>query len=461
METATFRLHGQFVDMCNLRAETYADGSRIPSMILGTPAEDASRRDLTINALFYNVNLDTVEDFCGCSLDDLEMGIIRTPCPPLQTFLDDPLRVIRAVRFAGRFHFQLAPGLREAASDPLVKTQLLQKVTRERYGLEIDKMFKSVGSPAASFRLLCSFGLYSAIFALPAVFERDPATPSLPFFPVPLTELSYDELSEASLSIMEAMYDVMVPNWTLFDMNQRRLLLLAAFLAPLHGYRFKADNKKSPGALPSFVLRTSLKLPRAVAEGVMHLLEGAQQFVISSRLWIRLYLEEQALRQAALPAMAGKAVQDPPPCADAGESQVMNVEHPVRPATVPADLQLELGRNLRATGAQWELALLLSDVLVRRFHAFIIPRFLPTSMMRQWLLDSGLVGCWDWSPHYNGRQLMKEFHLTGPSIGHHISQQMDWMLLHPQGSREECAAYLTISMAEATVDSSAELTGLF
>jgi tRNA nucleotidyltransferase/poly(A) polymerase len=96
--------------------DRYADGSRIPSMALGTPAEDASRRDLTINAMFYNVNTDTIEDFCGTSLSDLQLGVVRTPCPPLQTFLDDPLRVLRAVRFAGRFQFRLCPELCAAAS---------------------------------------------------------------------------------------------------------------------------------------------------------------------------------------------------------------------------------------------------------------------------------------------------------------------------------------------------------
>ncbi len=92
---------------------------------MGTPAEDASRRDLTINAMFYNINTDTIEDFCGTSLVDLQEGIVRTPCPPLQTFLDDPLRVLRAVRFAGRFQFRLCPELCAAASSAEVTLLLL------------------------------------------------------------------------------------------------------------------------------------------------------------------------------------------------------------------------------------------------------------------------------------------------------------------------------------------------
>ena len=76
--------------------------------------EDARRRDLTINALFYNVTEMCVEDFTGRGCRDLDAGISRTPLDPLVTFLDDPLRVMRAVRFASRFNFELVPGIARA-----------------------------------------------------------------------------------------------------------------------------------------------------------------------------------------------------------------------------------------------------------------------------------------------------------------------------------------------------------
>ncbi|KAG5522033.1 hypothetical protein RHGRI_034293 [Rhododendron griersonianum] len=64
----------------------------------GTPEEDAYRRDLTINSLFYNINT-SVEDFTARDIADLISGRIVTPLPPKETFLDDPLRVLRAIRF--------------------------------------------------------------------------------------------------------------------------------------------------------------------------------------------------------------------------------------------------------------------------------------------------------------------------------------------------------------------------
>ncbi|KAG5522032.1 hypothetical protein RHGRI_034293 [Rhododendron griersonianum] len=66
----------------------------------GTPEEDAYRRDLTINSLFYNINT-SVEDFTARDIADLISGRIVTPLPPKETFLDDPLRVLRAIRFVG------------------------------------------------------------------------------------------------------------------------------------------------------------------------------------------------------------------------------------------------------------------------------------------------------------------------------------------------------------------------
>ena len=88
-----------------MRKETYAEDSRIPQQEFGTAEEDAYRRDFTINAMFYDLSTEKIEDFTGQGLDDLRTGIIRTPLNPLETFRDDPLRVLRALRFATRFNY--------------------------------------------------------------------------------------------------------------------------------------------------------------------------------------------------------------------------------------------------------------------------------------------------------------------------------------------------------------------
>ena len=97
LETATMKVRDVWLDFVNLRSESYADESRIPTMSFGTPLEDAMRRDLTINALYYNLNEKKVEDFTGKGIEDLKIGLCRTPLEAKRTFVDDPLRVLRAV----------------------------------------------------------------------------------------------------------------------------------------------------------------------------------------------------------------------------------------------------------------------------------------------------------------------------------------------------------------------------
>ena len=101
LETATVSFWDQAVDFAQLRSEEYAN-TRIPETKPGTPLEDAQRRDLTVNSLFYNLHTGEVEDFTGQGLPDLRARTIRTPIEPELTFLEDPLRVLRAVRFAAQ-----------------------------------------------------------------------------------------------------------------------------------------------------------------------------------------------------------------------------------------------------------------------------------------------------------------------------------------------------------------------
>lgn len=92
LETATAHI-GQFaVDFVNLRTETYSADSRIPNITIGTPYEDAMRRDLTINSLYYNVNTKEIEDYTKVGYADLLSGLIQTPLQALITLQDDPLR---------------------------------------------------------------------------------------------------------------------------------------------------------------------------------------------------------------------------------------------------------------------------------------------------------------------------------------------------------------------------------
>lgn len=155
LETATVKLFGLDVDFVNLRTETYTEDSRNPQVEFGTAEEDALRRDATVNALFYNIHTGEVEDFVG-GLPDMEAGIIRTPMDPFQTFMDDPLRVLRLVRFASRLGFRIAPSTKEFMGDSRVLEALRAKISRERVGTEVEKMLK--GKPSRSISRHCNPG---------------------------------------------------------------------------------------------------------------------------------------------------------------------------------------------------------------------------------------------------------------------------------------------------------------
>ncbi len=88
--------------------------------------------------MFFNLSTSQIEDFTSRGLQDLAEGFIRTPIDPVQTFLDDPLRVLRAVRFAGRFRFRVDPALVEAASSSSVHVCILISFSFLELNLVID-----------------------------------------------------------------------------------------------------------------------------------------------------------------------------------------------------------------------------------------------------------------------------------------------------------------------------------
>lgn len=141
LETACLKFHEYSIDFVCLRTETYAD-TRIPTVQIGTPKEDAERRDLTINALFYNVNEAEIEDHTGRGLADLRDRVIRTPLAPRTTFLDDPLRILRVLRFVARHDFKVDPEVFCALEDPALVGKIDTAVSRERIGQEVRKIIR-------------------------------------------------------------------------------------------------------------------------------------------------------------------------------------------------------------------------------------------------------------------------------------------------------------------------------
>ena len=160
--TAMLRVGGIEVEFVGARKESYTHDSRKPQVEAGTLEDDQLRRDFTINALAWSLNEADfgrlVDPFDG--MYDLEDGIIRTPCDPDVTFSDDPLRMMRAVRFAAQLGFTI-----EAETfDAIVRNAArIRIVSRERIATELDKIVLSP-VPSMGFELLELTGLLELIF---------------------------------------------------------------------------------------------------------------------------------------------------------------------------------------------------------------------------------------------------------------------------------------------------------
>ena len=140
LQTATINLFGKDIDIVNLRKEVYKQNSRIPEISKGTPEEDAFRRDITINCLFYNINNNCIEDFTQKGLNDLKNGIINTPKDAKISFNEDPLRCLRIIRFATRFRFKLS----ENILDNLIITEEFKNILSiQRIEKEFSKMLEN------------------------------------------------------------------------------------------------------------------------------------------------------------------------------------------------------------------------------------------------------------------------------------------------------------------------------
>ncbi len=159
--TAMFRYENYDIEFVGARKESYSADSRKPSVIPGTLEDDQNRRDFTINALAISLNRnnpgEVLDPFGG--LDDLHDGIIRTPLDPDTTFSDDPLRMMRAVRFATQLGFAIDP---ETLSSISRNAERIKIVSAERITTELNKIM-ATETPSRGFTLLEDTGLLKII----------------------------------------------------------------------------------------------------------------------------------------------------------------------------------------------------------------------------------------------------------------------------------------------------------
>src|SRR5688572_11440532 len=150
------------LEFVGARKESYRQESRKPVVEDGTLDDDQKRRDFTINAMAISLNNtrfgDLIDPFNG--QEDIKKKIIRTPLDPIITFSDDPLRMMRAVRFASQLNFDIEPDAFQAIMD---QAERLKIVSQERITDELNKIILSA-VPSYGFKLLFHSGLLKQFF---------------------------------------------------------------------------------------------------------------------------------------------------------------------------------------------------------------------------------------------------------------------------------------------------------
>lgn len=160
--TAQIKLGDVEIEFVGARKESYRAESRNPEVAPGTLEDDQNRRDFTINAMAISLNKEDfgklVDPFYG--LKDIAAGIIQTPLEPLQTFSDDPLRMMRAIRFATQLKFTITDKTFQAITD---NAERIRIISQERITDELNKIMLAE-KPSIGWDLLSKSGLLQIIF---------------------------------------------------------------------------------------------------------------------------------------------------------------------------------------------------------------------------------------------------------------------------------------------------------
>jgi tRNA nucleotidyltransferase/poly(A) polymerase len=483
LETATMKVGTFWIDFVNLRAEEYTQDSRIPDLMrIGSPAEDAFRRDLTINSLFYNVNNGQVEDWTGRGFDDLRRGIVATPLAPLTTLLDDPLRALRSVRFAARLRFTMDDSLVEAAMDSRVRKALAEKVSRERVGGEVDLMLRSP-DPVGAMRLLINLNLASTVFPLEDCFDDADCV-------APLFEHGLELLSETHEHLTDCR--VFPPSWcqksgtyTTHGVNEltlredddsRRYLWYASFLKPVYDHSkelaknnktSRRQGKKANRSTICRLLVDELKRPSRESESVEKIMSGANHFTrlidsgcdisaISVLLSdIRVEDDSSSSSTKLKCYMGGKRVFS------ASEEDPM-WQHAM-------EFRLLCSKVVKKVGPLWRAALFLSlsERLTENFLGdleYVIEGDIVDESQEERRLGEherydafatamqriGVIGIWDEKPLMDGKEIKVVLPAipTGPAFRPVMEEQENWMISHPGAGAEFLVKHLLETFPE-------------
>jgi hypothetical protein len=361
--------------------------------------------------------------------------VARTPLPPLQTLLDDPLRALRAVRLATRLDFSLDAELAEAAASAPALAALGAKVSRERVGAEVESMLAGP-RPCAAMHLLVRLRMAPVVFALPPglAAAAPPAWPWASLLSLRRTRALLGSPESAALASPGACL------WDALDSEARRVALLAAWCAPLaHCVTPPASARTSgktsrPVPASAHMIRESLKLRARDAEQTARLLDAA----------------------AALGTLAGEvhAAGQPPSRARLGRL-LRNAKGLWRPAlclaaaaAAPGAVSLSAAGEEACSGECAAAADLVPPDAAEPggelLSAELTAAFAPFAALGARALALQLDGVWDAKPLLVGGEVQAALGMDrpGPALGVWLEALVDWQLEHPEADKAAAITWL-------------------
>ncbi len=246
--TAQFMCGDLDIEVVGARKESYRSNSRNPEVSEGSLEEDRARRDFTINALSISLNNSdfgsVIDPFNG--LDHLEEGLLVTPLEPEKTYSDDPLRMMRAVRFAAQLGFRIEDKSYEALS---TQKERIKIVSQERITEELNKIIASK-KPSLGFKILFNTGILHIIFPkmieLYGVEKRNGVSHKDNFYhTLQVLDNTADRSEDLWLRWSAILHDIAKPDTKRFD--------------KVHGWTFHGHEDRGARMVPKIFKQ--LKLP--------------------------------------------------------------------------------------------------------------------------------------------------------------------------------------------------------
>ncbi|KAI1748272.1 putative poly(A) polymerase [Xylaria castorea] len=411
LETAGGKLFGLDVDLVNLRKEVYDGQSRTPDMEFGTPEEDAFRRDATVNAMFFHLEKQEVVDLTGRGLEDLAARIMTTPLDPRQTFMDDPLRVLRLIRVGSKLGFALHPEATRCMKENEIRRALDTMITRDRINIELFKMMRDANI-ALAFQHIFESNLYTPVFLRPDSSLLETLRTEFPILGLSTSQpwpMTWPRASQLLAFLLKDSSNL--GNMVQSEENVDHLWIMAAY-APIAGLRRKMLGQAVQEAT------TALRIPTKISK----VLESALRNFDS----ILAILDTTATQSEKSPSrsLVGMALRSWGATWSTQVTYVVLAQAVYAPQTPTASAPFVCGSSMDE---------FLAGSLLERFSAFA-----------DFVWDQDLRDAHLQRPLLNGNEIQRLFGLQkgGKYLKSALDGLMAWQLEHIDGEVEDAKAWL-------------------